>query len=121
MHATMRAVLLAALAIGLVGCHKLEVRAQCTVRSVGSYCTFQNTGAQAGRACFEVSVRPRGRVAVFARARTCSPVLQPGEESPPVVVTFDGENPYEQCVVDPASGEPRNCVTVVTTERVEAN
>jgi hypothetical protein len=109
-------------ALMMLGCRRIEIRARCTVRSAGSYCTFQNTGRQAGRACFRVQVRGRNGGPLRASARVCSPALQSNDESAPEPIVF-GEpetNPFEHCTVDPTTGRAIDCTTVVTTERIES-
>src|SRR5260221_14581467 len=106
--------MMALLLTSVVGCHRVEVRARCTVRTAGSYCTFQNTGQQPGRACFRIAVHARVGVAPYVATSVCSPALQPGEESAPEAIGFGGADPFERCTIDPATGQPTDCQTIVT-------
>lgn len=107
------------LCLALVGCKKIEVRARCTLRSAGSYCIFQNTGQQPGRGCFVVRVRARRGREVHAETHACSGPLQPGQETGPLPLSFDGRDPFARCTVDPETRQVRDCVSEVVTERVE--
>ncbi len=103
--------------LAAVGCRHSEVRARCTVRTAGSYCTFQNTGTPPARACFEVTVGPPRGFVVYASTHVCSPVLQPGERTAAVPIVFEEGDPLERCTASP--GGASVCETRVTTERIE--
>ncbi|MEI8255172.1 MAG: hypothetical protein WCJ30_05810 [Deltaproteobacteria bacterium] len=105
--------------LAATGCRRSEVHARCTVRTAGSYCTFQNTGTPAARACFAVTVGPPRGFVAYASARVCSPVLQPGERSAAVPIAFEDGDPLARCGASPGSGGPGTCETRVTTERIE--
>src|SRR5512146_2163258 len=106
-HVRKRIAWIAAMLLVAAACRRTEVRARCTVRTAGSYCTFLNAGTQNARGCFRVTVGPVAGFVVYATAHVCSPLLQPGERAEATPITFDADDPFERCTAPEASPTSR--------------